>query len=74
MHDTEWEPTQDGKGSWRCIGKYRLVVKHEPGNQDDPDWWWGVYEDDNDDMQEDGHEPTEEEARESAEYIVGLMS
>lgn len=72
-HETEWKPTNDGKGSWRRIGDYRLVVKHQPGTQDDPDWWWGVYEDEYDDLQEDGHEPTEEAAREAAEDIAFVL-
>ena len=72
MQDTEWEPPQDGKGSWRLIGDYRLVVKHEQGTQEDPDWWWGIYED-ADDLMRDGHAPTEEEAREEADDLALML-
>ena len=70
MQDEEWTPTQDGKGSWRVIGLYRLVVKEE----DAGDWWWGVYTDADDDLQEEGYEDEEQDARQEAEGIIDLWS
>lgn len=71
MSDTEWRSTQDGKGSWRLLGGYRLVVKMQDSIDE---WWWGVYEGDcSDDLYEDGAERGEAAAQYAAENVVLVM-
>ena len=68
--ETTWEPTNDGKGSWRKVGDLRCVIKE----QESQDWWWGVYEDDGatgeSSLLEEGECSDEAEARERADEIA----
>lgn len=72
--ETQWEATNDGKGSWRQIGEYQAVVKETEGIKG---WWWGAYHVDSNDgsrnLIEEDQADSEEEAREAAEDICDFL-